>query len=221
VRQAMGGYTSNMGGIQEFPNGNTMLTQAVSGYIKEFNSAGTLLWSFTASGSVAKAFRYSQCYINNAAPAIPTVTEGTPGTLSSSSAVTYQWYLNGQQIVGATNQDYTPLQDGIYLVRITDANGCVYMYSAGYKYVIPTGTSGIANAGAVNIYPNPSTGIFTIDNSALKSDYDVIVYNAVGKLVNEGRNITTLDMSAFSSGIYYLTISSKEGILNRKISVIK
>jgi hypothetical protein len=221
VRQATGGYNSNMGNIQELPNGNRLLAQATAGVIKEFNSAGTLLWSFTAAGSVPKAFRYNSCYINNAAPAIPTITENIPGTLSSSSATTYQWYLNGQPVVSATNQDYVVTQDGIYVVRITDANGCVYVYSVGYHYTTPTGIVDAGNISGVNIYPNPSSGLFFIENSSLKGEYTVAVYNSVGKLVNEGRNVSSLDISTCASGIYYVRINSQAGILNTKISIVK
>jgi hypothetical protein len=37
-------------------------------------------------------------------------------TLKASSATSYQWYLNDETIVGATNQNYRPLVNGMYKV---------------------------------------------------------------------------------------------------------
>ena len=45
-------------------------------------------------------------------------------SLISTAAVTYQWYYNGVLIVGATDGNYVPTQNGDYTVVITDANGC-------------------------------------------------------------------------------------------------
>lgn len=46
-------------------------------------------------------------------------------TLNAGNAgSTYQWYLNGNIIPGATGQTYTPTQSGIYSVVVTNANNC-------------------------------------------------------------------------------------------------
>ena len=45
--------------------------------------------------------------------------------LMASDGRNWQWYLNGQPIVGATQQMYVPLTYGDYTVRITNNNGCV------------------------------------------------------------------------------------------------
>jgi hypothetical protein len=209
VRQASGGYNSNMGNIQELPNGNTIVNLGVSGLIKEFNSSGTLLWSKSLTGPNAKAFKYSACYVNNAAPAIPTISENS-GALTSSLATTYQWYMNGQQIAGATAQTYTPTQDGIYLVRITDANGCVYEYSAGYNFTLSSGINQSASLLNVKIYPNPSTGRVYVEDGK-NAAYTIQAYDAVGKLVAAANNAASIDLSDMDNGIYQLKIISADG----------
>ena len=140
-RQASGGYNSNMGNSQQLPNGNMLVTIATAGTIKEFNAAGTLLWSKIATGSVPKSFRYDSCYVYNAAPAIPTITQSSD-TLYSTPATTYQWYFNGYQIASANSSFYVPTQSGNYLVRITDNNGCVNQYSTEFSF---TGVTGLSN----------------------------------------------------------------------------
>lgn len=221
-RQASGGYNSNEGSIQQLPNGNMLINMGISGYIKEYSPTGTLLWTKTLTGGNAKAFRYSDCYISNAAPAIPTISEST-GTLNSSSATTYQWYLNGQPIVGATNQSYTPTQSGIYLVRITDANGCVYQYSTGYNFTFVTGVNELIQNANFSIFPNPSTGIVNISDVDLTGKrFDVFVYDAVGRLLVQNKTIYQLDLSEFGNGVYYISITPENSkTINSKIIIAK
>ncbi len=221
-RQASGGYNSNEGSFQQLPNGNTLINMGISGYIKEYSPTGTLLWTKTLTGGNAKAFRYSDCYINNTAPAIPSISEAG-GTLNSTSATTYQWYLNGQQIIGATNQSYTPTQSGMYLVRITDANGCVYQYSNGYTFSMPTGINQELEETVFAIYPNPSSGIVNILDTYLSGKrFEIFVYDAVGRLLVQNKTIYQLDLSEFGNGVYYITIvPEKSKTINSKIIIAK
>ena len=56
-------------------------------------------------------------------PPKPVVTSSN-SVLSSTSASTYQWYVNDTLIPGATSQTYTPQTGGSYTVMITDSLGC-------------------------------------------------------------------------------------------------
>ncbi len=214
------GKTNNQGGSQQLPNGNHLITIGMSGVMSETNSNGTNLWTKTASGAVSKAYRYSDCYINNPAPAIPTITENS-GVLSSTSATTYQWYLNGQAISGATSQNYTPTVNGIYLVRVTDDNGCVYSYSVGYKY-----TGAITNifelsAGVgVKIYPNPTTGFVTLQVAFTQNEFQVEIINTLGQQVYSVKNQTQLDLNNLSNGIYSIhIITTDNGVKTNKLII--
>jgi hypothetical protein len=72
-------------------------------------------------------------------PPIPVISQ-TVDTLTSTTATSYQWYLNNVLIPGATDQTYTPPPlAGTYTVQITDANGCLSI-SSPYDF-IPTGVS--------------------------------------------------------------------------------
>ncbi len=221
-RQASGGYNSNMGSSQQLPNGNTLVCIATSGIINEFSPSGTKLWTRSMNGQCAKAYRYNKCYVENAPPDQPKITING-SELSSTPATTYQWYLNGVLINGATSQTYTPAKNGKYVVRITDSKGCVYMYSAGVAYKGITGISVNELEEKMNFYPNPTTGILTIDNSQLYgADYEIRIIDPVGKLVEIQKNVDQIDLSAFENGIYFLQIS--DGIhpaFTKKISLIK
>jgi hypothetical protein len=218
-RTACNGYTSNMGSSQQLPNGNQLICIATAGNLYEVTPTNTIVWSKTTSGFVAKAWRYNTCYVSNPSPAIPMITESVPGTLSSSVGVTYQWYVNGNLIVGATNQDFNPAQDGIYVVRITDSNGCVYMYSAGFSYTSATGVYDELKGNTFSLYPNPSTGIFSL--KGLNGTYKIHVYDVLGNRVLKISNASSIDLSNQQSGIYFVTVETKDGTLNRKISIVR
>ena len=221
-RQASGGYNSNEGGSQQLPNGNTLLSMGISGYLKEFSPSGALLWSKTLTGGCAKAFRYTDCYINNAAPATPTISAAA-NILTSSAATTYQWYLNGALISGATNQTYNATVSGIYVVRTTDINGCVNVYSDGFNFSFLTGVSENNLANGIIIYPNPTNGIVTIDASILVGiNYEVAIFDLVGKLVLKEKNVSSIDLSAYENGVYIIKITSiTAGSVSKRISLIK
>lgn len=207
TRHTSTGYTSNMGSSEQFPNGNQMICLATAGTIYEIDAAGNTLWTKSTGGMTPQAHRYTTCYINNAAPSQPTISL-SGSDLSSTSATTYQWYLNGNLIAGATSQNYTPSQSGIYVVRITDANGCVYAYSKGYSHSTTTSIYESAETTGVSVYPNPSSGIIEIDlNYQNTNTISILVYDTFGKLVLTSENNSKIDLSALSNGVYTLAIS--------------
>lgn len=223
LRHACTGYSSNMGNSQQLPNGNMLVCVATAGKVYELNASGTVLWSKTFAGSVPQAFKYDTCYVQNAAPAIPVITNNN-NILTSSSAATYQWYKNGKQIQTATAQNYTPTDSGVYLVRVTDGVGCSYSYSTGYRFGVTT-TTGISSQenelANLGMYPNPTTGILTIDGLQ-GLEYETIVYSLSGKTLLQRSNAGTLDLSGYDAGIYYVTIRTASGMsINKKVSLIK
>jgi alpha-tubulin suppressor-like RCC1 family protein len=69
----------------------------------------------------------------------------------------------------------------------------------------------------IKIYPNPSTGIFTI---SLEVDADVIVHDLLGKViyankVKAGNN--TIDISNYQSGMYLLQVETENGSVTKKL----
>lgn len=200
------GYSSNEGGSEQYPNGNQLVCVAMSGKIYELNPAGTPIFTITAGGTTSQAHRYTTCYINNPAPAQPTIT-ASGSDLSTAAAASYQWYYNGTLINGATSQNYTPAQSGIYVVRTTDANGCVYVYSQGYAYSISTEVEELEGKN-ITLFPNPSTGIVDIDLNYQNPDkLTVQVYDGFGKLVFETENHSRIDLNQLANGVYNMSIT--------------
>jgi hypothetical protein len=94
------GDAADQSNSQQLPNGNTLVCIASTGYIYEIDANQTLLWSYTAGGTVPKAFRYTDCYLNGnitaSASATPTgVCSGSSTQLAATATVTsgttYAW----------------------------------------------------------------------------------------------------------------------------------
>lgn len=72
--------------------------------------------------------------------------------------------------------------------------------------------SSLMNTGGINVYPNPSSGLFYIHcDRAHASEYDLVVYNYSGQIVYSKNNSINdqdnlLDLSSFSSGLYVLKV---------------
>ncbi len=220
-RHPVTGYSSNMGSTQQLPNGNQIICVATSGKIYEIDAAGTQLWTKTIAGSIAQSKAYDSCYMTHAAPTTPIVTL-VGNNLSSTVAVSYQWYKNGVLISGATSQTYTPTTSGVYVVRIKDVNGCVPMYSKGYTYVKPNAITEIDLSDNISLYPNPTNGVVNIKSNGIEYKYNqVIVYDLNGKEMMKINNATSIDISTLSNGIYIFRISTDNGVAIKKINLIK
>ena len=134
-RTVCSGYSSNMGSSQQLPNGNMLICVATAGRMYEIDPQGNTLWTKTATGTVAQAFRYSECYVNTTAPAIPVIT--TAGNLlQSTTASGYQWFRDGIAIENANAQTYFATQPGFYVVRVKGDVDCagLYSYSEGMMF---------------------------------------------------------------------------------------
>lgn len=197
---------------------------------------GNLLWSTgDTTGSISVSPNNTQTYYVSVSglcgtaadtveifvniPAIPTITQNG-NTLSSSSAVSYQWYFNGVAIANANNQSFTPQQDGIYAVEIIDSNGCSAM-STDYQFIV-TGLNDLSVD--FKLYPNPNNGNFVVVcNQHIK---ELSIYNALGQLIkqisnNHNSNQFEINVSEQSNGIYFIQFQTNEQSIIRKFSINK
>jgi len=143
----------------------------------------------------------------------PAIT-GNGYLLSTGSFVTYQWYLNGTPIPGATNQDYTASTDGDYTVTVTDANGCT-----GTSAISPVGVAVLnSNISSILIVPNPSDGVFTItgylSSTNAKAEMEIIdvtgsvIYKTQLKVVNNQLNHPINLEQRIAAGTYYIKLTT-------------
>ena len=92
----------------------------------------------------------------------------------------------------------------------------------GFDYLITTGKSNLFTSNDVMIFPNPSTGLITINNLYLHDDAIISVYDGCGKQVftkkyNQQKNSEVIDMGGFENGIYFLKINDASQLITKKI----
>ena len=73
----------------------------------------------------------------------------------------------------------------------------------------------------IAIYPNPVNNVLRLETSSNLSDASFRIINVAGQTINKPSKINNkeIDVSALSSGVYILSVSSKEG--NKDIKFIK
>nr|WP_290642343.1 PKD domain-containing protein [Labilibaculum sp.] len=129
------------------------------------------------------------------------------GILSSTIENGYQWYLNNQTLSGFTAQQFTPEQDGNYSVEVWSEFGCKSSQSESVE-VILVGIAGLLKEN-MSIYPNPTKGKLVIDlrnNFNHVSTLQLKLLDSSGKLIlcKKLEPITTLDLSSYPSGLYFI-----------------
>ncbi len=200
------------------PAGGTYTGTGVTG--SNFNPAvagqgvHTITYSYTdgngCTGSATQQIQVIQ-------PSAPVITFAND-TLFSTPAHSYQWYLNGLIIPGATGSFYVPTEDGVYTVETTNAAGC-NATSAAYNHQ-SIGIAERSSAIEIELYPNPTSGAFTLVSlsSPIK---EVRIYNALGQLVYSlgEKPETILVLRLQDNGMYLVHITTEQGTVTKRLVV--
>lgn len=92
---------------------------------------------------------------------------------------------------------------------------------------LPVGISSeeALNAG-INLFPNPSSGLFTLQTSFQEdTELNVFVYNVLGEKILQSenknllRNKLELDLNNYSNGIYYIVFEANGYTTSRRVSI--
>jgi hypothetical protein len=149
-------------------------------------------------------------------------------TTVSNPAYTYKWYYEGTILPEVSGSAYVAGQKlGLYRVAVSDATKC---YSFSDPIRIPTGIVGTEDVdpfGDTKIYPNPSTGVFTIDmNNNVFGELTIDIYTQIGsKAFNMKFEKTTehfqirIDLSEQPKGMYLINLSLDKFRAVRKVLV--
>lgn len=152
-----------------------------------------------------------------------TVDETDSVVLIASPASGYQWYKNGILINEANDSIFVPEVSGAYSVsvfgerEVSGSQCMIYSEETTVEILIDyVNTVEIP----VTVYPNPASSQITINLEHISSkNINYRIINQLGANVAQGKNLafdTTLniDISGLSKGLYYLSITSDNRVLN-------
>ncbi len=113
-------------------------------------------------------------------------------------------------------------------VFVTDKNGCIGKDSVLVSFKVCGGLGELSGV-KVHVYPNPNSGIFTIEmNSDKQADLDISIVSPNGETVYtrnhlniDGSTREKINLSHLSQGTYLLNISDGSGKMSTKIVIQK
>jgi hypothetical protein len=202
-------------------SGGTSYTWNVPGQGSNINVTPNTTTQYMVMGSGANGCVGSSA-ITVSVNTLPTVS-GVPSnqqvcptdalTLSGTGAVTYQWVSNNPAMV-LTGQNITMnlTTSTTFTVFGTDANGCEDTDVFAVTVDACTGINELVSGNTMNVYPNPSTGVFNISTGSTE-EVNVSVSDVTGRLVYTSRGTAhfSVDLSNVAAGVYYVKCESADG----------
>lgn len=151
----------------------------------------------------------------------PTPAITTPGRYDSLDAgagyLSYQWYINGQAIPGATSRYHQATMDGIYTVLVLSQDGCEGI-SSPYALLLESVEWENGDAAGVTVYPHPVRDRLTIELmleetvtvSAVLTDLRGNDLRAIPEERRSGAYRREMSLEGLPSGTYILRVSFGE-----------
>jgi hypothetical protein len=148
--------------------------------------------------------------------------------LNSSFAAGNQWFLNGQEIKGATGATYTPLQSGKYEIGVLIQNGCTIKSDA-YTYALIAKNPDKSTDIGLTIFPVPAISNLNVVFVAQETgDLTLSLFNTAGQVtyqqqqaITAGNFSTVINVGSQLPGTYMLKVMLGKKIYSKKIIITK
>lgn len=131
---------------------------------------------------------------------------------------------------GVSGNQFDPATAGVGTHSITytyvDGSGCVGSYAlcTTVDLNVSNGPENeISHNDDIEIYPNPSNGLFQLSIEDVEGVVSYSVFDALGKevafesFVANGRTKKSVDMSEFESGVYTIQLNTEQGVLSEQL----
>ncbi len=148
--------------------------------------------------------------------------------------IQYQWTFEGgiPETSTAINPNVYYAEIGDYDVELVIYDGTTYDTTFKTNYINVINCVGVdeeANRIALSVFPNPSQGVVKLNIEAdLFNTAELKVIDVMGKVVYEQSNIsvvgsfaTEIDLTGYSQGVYFITVSGDDKQVSKKIFLQK
>jgi VCBS repeat-containing protein len=136
--------------------------------------------------------------------------KGESATITASGASTYSWSTSTST---ASSLVVSPTTTKTYTVTGIDGNGCKMSVALTHTVSDCVGITSWNNNTRMEVYPNPSKGVFTINLPNSHASATLEIYNVTGQKIAEKESVNgaaIINLEGFASGIYYLKIKDSE-----------
>ncbi len=155
----------------------------------------------------------------------PTVRQTNPTTLTVSipGFTRFTWYRNGDSVTTQTTPalNTAAFGPGVYQVRAT--NDCGTLISSSRDFLVNTKLK--ANILNLNMYPNPTEGLFFIEGEQLSSSTRFSMIDMQGRKMNISTSYSgkkaALNLSELPIGLYQILVENENGRSQVKVQVVK
>lgn len=161
-----------------------------------------------------------------------TVCDNTTITLDAGIPDVYYTWYDENFMVYSNKQTLTVDSTGIglgskmFYLMLTDENGIQVLDSITVTFKDCSGIDEYGLDKFVNIYPNPSDGLFYISTKEIKGALDLNITDAKGQLIFKQEIIPDseqythrIDLSSLAKGVYFVKIMNSDNVMNRKIVI--
>ena len=176
---------------------DTMLMTTTAGYAAFGEDVeGQIYVANQVNGQLKKL--YDPCPMDD-----PAITYPDAITLEATAANTYQWYLNGQAISGATQQTYVPDATGNYQVVCGFGAPCTLISDTVFFVFDAIGQH---DRGGLRIYPQPAKDDVVLERASTEAT-TVVFTDGVGRIVKQvnwpaGQTQLHVSSVALPNGLY-------------------
>ena len=193
-----------------------LTTNSNDTFSKTYSNAGTYNVKLKVNDAHSCSDSITKVVTVNSSPAKPVISAITKSLLQSTTATSYQWYLNNSIISSATNQTLAITQNGNYSVLIDSTNGCSNLSNSFAASTV--GIEGInISQNEIKIYPNPATQELFISFLSPQNTNTILieVIDIKGsKLMSFNETIQivkplSIDINELAEGMYFVMVNNK------------
>ncbi|MCW3105046.1 MAG: hypothetical protein JWO09_3486 [Bacteroidetes bacterium] len=223
--------TAGTGFVKQLPDSSYLVVGAKSvagygyqAYMAKLNPSGSAIrWQKTYGGWGDQQFYTIPVVLADGSIVVSGESQlgaYSNGLLVKTDSAGNQTWLR-QYYANPSNDNY------IYELKATADNGFIMAGSGnisgqdawvlktdGFGCLVPDCSIGIEeedNAGRLRVYPNPAGNILTVGLNEQDVDAAVELINVMGEAIKMKMNGTAIDISELSAGVYFLTITSRDG----------